>query len=96
MKFSKDFRDVIKKRERKPGDKWHLDEMIIKMNGETFILWRAVDSEGHELDVFLQKRKNKKAAIRFLSRLLGEHTLLPLLTPLATTPQLRWKIYKFG
>ena len=31
MKFSKDFRDVIKKRERKPGDKWHLDEMIIKL-----------------------------------------------------------------
>ena len=73
IKFSKDFRDVIKKRERKPGDKWHLDEMIIKMNGEIFILWRAVDSEGHELDVFLQKRKNKKAAIRFLTRLLGKH-----------------------
>ena len=73
VKFSKDFKDVIKKRERKPGDKWHLDEMIIKINGKTFILWRAVDSEGHELDVLLQKRKNKKAAIRFLSRLLGEH-----------------------
>jgi putative transposase len=73
LKFSKDFKDVIKKRERKPGEKWHLDEMIIKMNGVNFILWRAVDSEGHELDVFLQKRKNKKAAIRFLSRLLGEH-----------------------
>ena len=73
LKFSKDFKDVIKKRERKPGDKWYLDEIIIKMNGVNFILWRAVDSEGHELDVFLQKRKNKKAAIRFLSRLLGEN-----------------------
>ena len=73
LKFSKDFTDIIKKRERKPGDKWHLDEMIIKINGESFILWRAVDSEGHELDVFLQKRKNKKAAIRFLSRLLGDN-----------------------
>tara|TARA_B110000459_G_C16416986_1_gene405694 strand:- start:99 stop:809 length:711 start_codon:yes stop_codon:yes gene_type:complete len=73
LKFSKDFKNVIKKRERKPGDKWHLDEMIIEMNGVNFILWRAVDSEGHELDVFLQKRKNKKAAIRFLSRLLGEN-----------------------
>src|SRR3989338_3675072 len=45
--------------------------MNIKINGQTFILWRAVDSEGYELDVFLQKRRNKKAAIRFLSRLLG-------------------------
>lgn len=47
--------------------------MTLKINGEMFILWRAVDSEGHELDVFLQKRRNKKAAIRFLSRLLGSY-----------------------
>ena len=70
-KFGKSFAYVIKKKEPKPTDKWHLDEMIIKMNGVKFILWRAVDSNGHELDVFLQKRKNKKAAIRFLTRLLG-------------------------
>lgn len=72
IKFSKDFKDVINKRVRKPGEKWHLDEMMIKINGEPFVLWRAVDSLGYELDVFLQKRKNKKAAIRFLSRLLSE------------------------
>ena len=36
-------------------------------------MWRAVEEEGIELDVFLQKRRNKKAAIRFLSRLLGVH-----------------------
>ena len=72
-KFGKSFADVIKKKEHNPTDKWHLDEMIIKMNGVKFILWRAVDSNGHELDVFLQKRKNKKAAIRFLTRLLGSY-----------------------
>ena len=72
-KFGKSFADVIKKKEPKPTDKWHLDEMIIKMNGVKFILWRAVDSNGHELDVFLQKRKNKKAAIRFLTRLLRSY-----------------------
>jgi len=54
--------------------------MILKINGETFTLWRAFDSEGHELDIFLQKRKNKKAAIRFLSRLLGEHPAPVLLS----------------
>lgn len=73
LKFSKNFKEVIKKRERKPGDKWHLDEMMIRINGEPFVLWRAVDSLGYELDIFLQKRKNKKAAIRFLSRLLGDN-----------------------
>ena len=71
IKFAADFKDVIRKRERKPKDKWHLDEMSIKINGEHFVLWRAVDSEGQELDVFLQKRRNKKSAIRFLTRLLG-------------------------
>ncbi len=47
--------------------------MNIKIKGEVFILWRAVDSEGHELEVLLQKRRNKKSAIRFLSKLLGHY-----------------------
>ena len=72
-KFSNLFINVIKKKERKPTDKWHLDEMNLKLNGERFVLWRAVDADGMELDVFLQKRKNKKSAIRFLSRLLGSY-----------------------
>ena len=72
-KFAIHFATVIKKHERKPTDKWHLDEMVIKINGEQFILWRAVDSEGQELDILLQKRKNKKAAIRFLSKLLNSY-----------------------
>ena len=47
--------------------------MVLRINGERFYLWRAVDSEGYELDVFLQKRRNKRAATRFLSRLLGSY-----------------------
>ncbi len=73
-KFALHFIDVIKKRERKPRDKWHLDEMALKIHGEMFVLWRAVDQEGMELDVFLQKRRNKKSAIKFLSRLLGTYS----------------------
>ena len=48
--------------------------MRLKINGEYFVLWRAVDEHGMELDVFLQKRRNKTSAIRFMSRLL--HTCL--------------------
>jgi putative transposase len=73
IKFASNFKDVIKKRERKPNDKWHLDEMAVNINGEPFVLWRAVDSDGIELDVILQKSRNKKAAIRFLKRLLGSY-----------------------
>ena len=69
-KFSSHFKEVLKKREYKPNDKWHLDEMTIRINGEYFVLWRAVDAKGYELDVFLQRRRNKQSAIRFLSRLL--------------------------
>ncbi len=53
--------------------KWHLDEMVVKVNGEPFVLWRAVDSDGCELDVFLQKHRDKKAAIRFLGHLLASY-----------------------
>ena len=74
-KFSKDFEKVIKKKQRKVTDRWHLDEMTMKVNGEYFILWRVLDSEGYELDVFLQKRRNKKSAIRFLSRLLQSYPI---------------------
>jgi len=72
-KFGSEFTQVIKKRECKPTDKWHLDEMNIKANGDKYVLWRPVDSKGQELDIFLQKRKNKKAAIRFLTRLLRRY-----------------------
>ncbi|WP_010301903.1 IS6 family transposase [Candidatus Odyssella thessalonicensis] len=73
IKFALHFRDVIKKHEREPSNKWHLDEIALKINGEMFVLWRAVDSDRRELDVFPQKRRNKKSAIRFLSRLLGTY-----------------------
>ena len=46
---------------------------MVRLNGKSFVLRRVVDSEGFELDFFSKKRKNKKAAIRFLSRLLGAH-----------------------
>ena len=70
-KFAFHFKEVTRKRERKPKDKWHLDEISIKINGEYFVLWQAVDADGYELDVYLQKRRNKKSAICFLTRLLG-------------------------
>ncbi|MDF1758081.1 MAG: IS6 family transposase [Legionellaceae bacterium] len=73
LKFASHFNDVLKKKEPARADKWHLDEMSTRINGEKYILWRAVDSEGYELDLLIQKRKNKRAEIRFLKRLLGSH-----------------------
>lgn len=73
IKFSRIFAEQLRKKEIKRGDKWYLDEMTVKINGEKYILWRAVDSEGYELDIFIQKRRNKKAVVRFIRRLLSSH-----------------------
>jgi len=49
---------------------WHLDEMVVKIGGQRMFLWRAVDDEGEVLDVLLQKRRDKMAALKLLRRLL--------------------------
>jgi putative transposase len=48
--------------------RWHLDEVFVKINGETHYLWRAVDHEGEVLEVFVTKRRDRKAALAFLKR----------------------------
>ena len=48
--------------------RWHLDEVFVKINGETYYLWRAVDLEGEVLEVFATKRRDRRAALKFLKR----------------------------
>ena len=48
--------------------RWHLDEVFVRINGETHYLWRAVDHEGEVLEVFATKRRDRKAALRFMKR----------------------------
>ncbi len=48
--------------------RWHLDEVFVRINGETHYLWRAVDHEGEVLEVFATKRRGRKAALKFLKR----------------------------
>ncbi|WP_058497175.1 DDE-type integrase/transposase/recombinase [Legionella drozanskii] len=60
---------MIKKREPRTSDKWHFDEQQLRINRESYYLWRAVDNEGYELEVFLQKQRNKIVFIRFLSKI---------------------------
>ena len=48
--------------------RWHLDEVFVRINGETHYLWRAVDYEGEVLEVFAAKRRNRKVALAFLKR----------------------------
>jgi len=46
--------------------RWHLDEVFVRINGETHYLWRAVDHEGEVLEIFATKRRDRRAALKFL------------------------------
>jgi putative transposase len=53
--------------------RWHLDEVFVKINGATHYLWRAVDHEGEVLEIFATKRRDRRAALKFLKRALKRY-----------------------
>ena len=69
-KFAQTFANRLRRRRPRPNDRWHLDEVFIKINGVQHYLWRAVDQEGVVLDILVQSRRNTKAATRFFKKLL--------------------------
>ena len=56
-----------------PQWRWHLDEVFVRVNGETRYLWRAVDHEGEILESYVTKKRDRKAALRFLRRVMKRH-----------------------
>lgn len=70
LRFGRAFANALKKRRPRPGDKWHLDEVFIRIPGKRHYLWRAVDQHGTVLDILVQSRRNTKAAKRFFKKLL--------------------------
>ena len=69
-KFGQMFANDLRRRRPRPGDKWHLDEVRLRIKGEIRYLWRAVDQEGTVLDILVQRRRNKVAAKKFFRKLL--------------------------
>jgi len=67
----------LRRRQPQPGDIWHLDEVVVTINGRKFWLWRAVDQNGIVLDEILQSRRNTAAAKRLLIRLIKKHGRTP-------------------
>ncbi|MDC0148902.1 IS6 family transposase [Rhodospirillales bacterium] len=77
-KFGPLFAGEIRKKRMHPipnhsNWKWHLDEVFVKINGETHYLWQAVDHEGEVLETFVSKRRDRKAALDFLKRILKKY-----------------------
>jgi putative transposase len=69
-KFGQQYANQLRRRRARPGDKWHLDEVSLTINGARHYLWRAVDQDGHVLDILVQSRRHKKAAKKFFRKLL--------------------------
>ena len=58
---------------KRPGDRWRMDETDIKVRGSWVYYYRAVDKQGNTIDFLLTKKRNKSAAIRFLSKAIGNN-----------------------
>jgi len=70
LKFGQSYATQLRRRRARPGDKWFLNEVFLKINGKTSYLWRAVDQDGTVLDILVQSRRNKAAAKKFFRKLL--------------------------
>src|SRR6266850_2751784 len=70
LKFGQTYANSLRRRPPRPGDRWHLDEVFLKINGRLHYLWRAVDQDGDVLDILVQSRRDKKAAKKFFRKLL--------------------------
>jgi putative transposase len=76
-KFGQRYAGALRRRQLRPGDKWHLDEVFIKINGEQKYQRRAVDQDGIVLDILVQNRRDKAAARRFFRRLMKKTHAVP-------------------
>jgi putative transposase len=77
LKFGQSFANRIRRRLPCAGDKWHLDEVAVKIAGQKHWVWRAVDQDGIVLDILVQSRRDKRAAKRFFRKLLKRQCRAP-------------------
>lgn len=77
VKFGGYYAQRLRKKRPKPGLTWHIDEVFLKINGKQVYLWRAVDDEGEVLDVLLQSKRDKNAAIKFLRKTIKRVSSVP-------------------
>jgi transposase-like protein len=63
----------------RPSARWHLDEMVVRIAGKRMYLWRPVDHEGEVLDMLVQRRRDTRAALRLMRKLLKKQGFAPKL-----------------
>src|SRR5271155_596559 len=77
LKFGPMFARELRRRRPRPTSRWHLDEMAVVIAGRQFWLWRAVDNEGEVLDLLVQRRRDKAAAVKLMRKLLKKYAFVP-------------------
>jgi transposase-like protein len=77
LKFGKQYAQKIDRKRPRPSGQRHLDEVFVSINGKRMYLWRAVDDEGEVLEVLVQSRRNKKAALKLMRKLLKKQGFIP-------------------
>jgi transposase-like protein len=79
LKFGPGFARRLRRSRPRPSDRWHLDEMVVRIASKRMYLWRAVDHEGEVLDMLVQRRRDKRAALRLIRKLLRKQGFVPRL-----------------
>jgi transposase-like protein len=77
LKFGPLFARELRRRRHRPTSRWHFDEMAVLIGGEQFWPWRAVDDEGEVLDLLVQRRRDKNAAVKLMRNLLRKQGFAP-------------------
>ena len=77
VKFDPLIAHVLRRRQPRPGNVWHLDEVVVKIAGRSYWLWRAVDQYGVVLEEILQAKRDKRAAKRLLVKLMKRGGFVP-------------------
>jgi putative transposase len=77
LKFGSLFARELRRRRPRPTTRWHLDEMAATIAGRRFWLWRTVDDEGEVLDLVVQRRRDKAAAVKLMRKLLKKQGFAP-------------------
>ncbi len=77
LKFGSAIAANLRRNRPRPSDHWHLDEMAIVIRGQRYWLWRAVDNEGEVLDFLIQSKRDTKAALKLIRKLLKRQGFRP-------------------
>ena len=77
IKFGLAYARKLRRSHPRADTRWHLDEVFVSINGKNLYLWRAVDCEGGVLDVLVQTRRNKRAALKLMRKLLKSQGFSP-------------------